>query len=245
MPCYPALALLLAPAITSGSKWIPRGARAVGVVAALAAIAIAVILMRVWNLPAPGDISRALTQNPDAYTLSLGHMGDLTIDSFAYLKTPLVMAGVAFVVGAFAGFRNQLIGLAVMMVLFLHAARAALVTFDPYLGSRPLAETLPKDARLIADNQYYTFSSLFFYANPKSVLLLNGRVNNLEYGSYAPGAPEVFIDDARFSALWTSAKRYYLAIEGPSMKRIETLVGRERLHIVKASGGKFLLTNQP
>lgn len=245
MPCYPALALLLAPAITSGSKWIPRGARAVGAVAALAAIAIAVILMRVWNLPAPGDISRALTQNPEAYTLSLGHMGDLTIDSFAYLKAPLVMAGLAFVIGAIAGFRNQLIGLAVMMVLFLHAARTALVTFDPYLGSRTLAEALPKDGRLIADNQYYTFSSIFFYANPKGVLLLNGRVNNLEYGSYAPGAPDVFIDDARFAALWASPTRYYLAVEGPSMKRIETLAGKDRLHVVKESGGKFLLTNLP
>ena len=39
--------------------------------------------MRVWNLPAPGDISRALTQHPEDYTLSLGHMGDLTIASFA------------------------------------------------------------------------------------------------------------------------------------------------------------------
>jgi anthranilate/para-aminobenzoate synthase component I len=31
------------------------------------------------HLPAPGDISRALTQHPEDYTLSLGHMGDLTI----------------------------------------------------------------------------------------------------------------------------------------------------------------------
>jgi len=77
------------------------------------------------------------------------------------------------------------------------------------------------------------------------VLLLNGRVNNLEYGSYAPGAPEVFVDDARFAALWASTAKYFLAVEGPSMKRIETLVGKDKLHVVKESGGKFLLTNQP
>ena len=29
-----------------------------------------------------------------------------------------------------------------MMVLFLHASRMALVVFDPYLSSRPLAEAL-------------------------------------------------------------------------------------------------------
>ena len=50
------------------------------------------------------------------------------------------------------------------------------------------------------DDQYYTFSSVFFYTNRRA-LLLNGRVNNLEYGSYAPDAPQdVFIDDARICA---------------------------------------------
>ena len=147
MPCYPALALLLASALADGeSRWLDRGRAAIGAIAVLAALAIAVILVKVWSLPTPGDISRALTQNPDAYTLSLGHMGDLTIDSFAYLRLPLMIAGLAFLTGAFAAIRLRgarlAIGLALMMTLFLHAARTALVTFDPYLGSRPLAEAL-------------------------------------------------------------------------------------------------------
>ena len=66
----------------------------------LAAIAIAAILWMVRGLPAPGDISSALNQNPDVYTLSLGHMTDLTLQSFAYLRLPLVVAGIAFVIGA-------------------------------------------------------------------------------------------------------------------------------------------------
>ena len=49
------------------------------------------------------------------------------------------------------------------------------------------------------DDQYYTFSSIFFYTN-RTALLLNGRNNNLEYGSYAPGAPNVFINDAQLPA---------------------------------------------
>ena len=78
-----------------------------------------------------------------------------------------------------------------MMVLFFHAARLALVVFDPYLSSRALADgSLRSPAgELIVDDQYYTFSSVFFYSN-RTALLLNGRVNNLEYGSYAPGAPK-------------------------------------------------------
>ena len=55
-------------------------------------------------MPAPGDISRALTQNPELYTLSLGHMTDLTLRAFAYLRSPLALAGVAFLVGAAEAF---------------------------------------------------------------------------------------------------------------------------------------------
>ncbi len=63
------------------------------------------LLPGVRALPAPGDISAALTQNPEVYTLSLGHMGDLTLRSFAYLRTPLAVAGVAFLVGAIGAWR--------------------------------------------------------------------------------------------------------------------------------------------
>ena len=51
------------------------------------------------------------------------------------------------------------------------------------------------------DHHYYTFSSIFFYTN-RDALLVNGRFNNLVYGSYAPGAPDVFIDDQQWKALW-------------------------------------------
>ncbi len=66
---------------------------------------LAAILIRVRGVPAPGDISSALTQHPAAYTLSLGHMEDLTLESFAYLRIPLVVAGAAFLVGAFGAWR--------------------------------------------------------------------------------------------------------------------------------------------
>ena len=66
---------------------------------------------------------------------------------------------------------------------------------------------------------------------------------NLEYGSHAPGAPDVFLDDAGFARLWRTPERYYLLVEGPSLPRIEHLVGRPELKVVAESGGKFLLTN--
>ncbi len=218
---------------------------------ALAFAAVVFLLANVWQRPAPGDISQALTQNPEMYTLSLGHMGDLTLASFAYLKLPLAMAGLAFAIGAWSALRwnglRAYAGLAVMMVLFLNAARTAMIAFDPYLSSKPLADALrhsPPGA-VIFDNQYYTFSSVFFYADVKRGYLLNGRVNNLEYGSYAPGAPDVFLDDARLPALWNSPWRCYLLVEGPSLERLQKALGGAPLIPVKAAGGKHLFTNQP
>jgi len=244
MPCYPALALLLGCAMAEG-VWIRPAQRVISAIAAACAIAVLVILVQVWNLPAPGDISNALTQHPEAYTLSLGHMEDLTLASFAYLRAPLILAGLAFLIGATASsWRQPQFGLAAMMVLFFHAARLAMVTFDPYLSSRPLAEALIKapPGTLIEDHAYYTFSSVFFYAN-RSALLLNGRQTNLEYGSYAPDAPHVFIDDSDFAALWRRPERYYLLVEGPSLPRIEKLTAKPTLRVVAESGGKYLLTN--
>ena len=108
-----------------------------------------------------------------------------------------------------------------MMVLFFHAARLAMVALDPYMSSRPLAEALLKapPGELIVDDQYYTFSSVFFYTNRRA-LLLNGRVNNLEYGSYAPDAPKgVFIDDRECQRRWREARRYYLVADGTGQCR--------------------------
>jgi hypothetical protein len=255
MPCYPALALLLGSAAASEGGWLRWGTRVVAAVATLGAAAAAALLWIVRGMATPGDISEALNANPDTstYTLSLGHMGDLTLASFAYLRWPLALAAAALAVGAAGAWARWKRGpavpaaaLAVMMVLFFHAARLAMVTFDPYMSSRPLAEALNRapDGTLIVDDQYYTFSSVFFYTNRKA-LLLNGRVNNLEYGSYAPDAPKgVFIGDGDLARLWRDTRRYYLVAERPATARLERLVGKDALHVVKESGGKFLFTNQ-
>ncbi|MDX2182318.1 MAG: glycosyltransferase family 39 protein [Bryobacteraceae bacterium] len=244
MPTYPAFALLIGLGVSRGHT---LGLRVAGGVFALAGLVIAFLLASVWNTPAPGDIAQALTSNPDAYTLSLGHMGDLTIQSFAYLKLPLFVSLIACAVGALATRYAPITPLTIAMAIFLHAARLALIAFDPYLGSRELADAYraAPPGELIVDNQYYTFSSVFFYANVERVWLLNGRKTNLEYGSYAPGAPPVFIDDARFEEMWREPKRYYVLIEKPELARIQKLAGgRENLILEKASGGKFLFKNR-
>lgn len=249
MPCYPAFALLIGRELAQGGKLVRLGTRVAAAVSAAALVVILVILWMVRSTPAKGDIASALRQNPELYTLSLGHMTDLTLGAFAYLRLPLAMAAVGLAVGAWGAWRLQerkaVLSLAVMMVLFCHAARLALVVFDPYLSTRRLGEALRSapEGTLVVNNPYWEFSSVFFYAN-RSGLMLNGRRNNLEYGSYASGAPRVFIDDAEFMRLWRSPGRCYLVTEGPKLPRLEQLVGNNAMHALAASGGKLLLTNR-
>lgn len=250
MPVYPALALLLGSAMAAGGKWIQYGTRVLCGIFIAAAATLLTLYFLVWKLPAPGDISAALTSNPGAYKLSLGHMEDLTIASFAYLRLPLLVAAIAFLVGAAGTFRAKgqraFLAVAIMAVLFFQAARIAMAAFDPYLSSRQLADTLLHSpaGKLIVDHHYYDFSSVFFYTN-RDALLLNGRFNNLVYGSYAPGAPNVFIDDEQWKTLWLQPERYYLVIKEKPAERLKKLVGPDLLNIVAESGGKLLLTNHP
>ncbi len=74
MPCYPALALLLGSAMAMGGPWVRRGTRTLAVLAAAAAVLVLAILITLHGVPAPGDISSALSKHPSAYTLSLGHI---------------------------------------------------------------------------------------------------------------------------------------------------------------------------
>jgi 4-amino-4-deoxy-L-arabinose transferase-like glycosyltransferase len=250
MPCYPALALLLGSAMAMDGPWVRRGTRVLSAISALAAFAVICILIYVRHVPATGDISNALTSHPKVYSLSLGHIEDLTLDSFAYLRTPLVIAGIAFVVGSLGTLRSTgqraFLAAALMMVIFFHAARLALVVFDPYFSSRPLANALLKspDGVLIVNHHYFTFSSVFFYTN-RDALLLNGRFHNLEYGAYAPGVPDVFIGDADFKNLWIKPERYYLLATGSAVGPMQELVGSSQLVLVAESGGKYLFTNHP
>jgi hypothetical protein len=95
---------------------------------------------------------------------------------------------------------------------------------------------------LIEADAYYGFSSVFFYTN-RPALLLNGRTNNLEYGSYAPNAPSVFIDDAGFAQRWRSPDHFYLLANNEDLPHLRTVLGDVQMRLVKESSGKSLLRN--
>jgi hypothetical protein len=249
MAAYPAIALLLGDAAARAGAWARNGVRVTGSVSALAAVACIGLLIATAGVSAEGDIAGTLTQNPDAYTLSLGHMQDLTLQSFAWLRGPLALAALAFVGGAWACLRlplpEALLGAALIMAPFLHAARWAMVSFDPYLSSHSLARAYiaGPPGRLVLDDQYYSFSSLVFYTDAP-VLLLNGRVNNIEYGSNAPDAPNPFVDDAELAALWGGEERVYLATFAEREPELRRLLGDASVHRAASAGGKLLLVNR-
>ena len=118
--------------------------------------------------------------------------------------------------------------------------------FESYLGSYPLARALEQSppGQLIEADAYYAFSSVFFYTN-RTALLLNGRRDNLEYGSYAPGSPQIFIGDNGLQSRWVQPSRSYLLAYGSDLPHIEQLVGQSRIYVVARSAGNYLLTNMP
>jgi hypothetical protein len=249
LPIYPALAILIGAHMASQQRY-PRWARVLlGSVLGVCLAAILFLLATTARQATPGDISVALTQNPDLYTLSLGHMSDLTVKAFAYLRLPLAIAGCSLLVGVIGLIRARQTGaavavLAIMMLGFIQAARLALITFDPYLSSYQLVEAWEKSppGQLIEGDAYYAFSATFFYTNHPA-LLWNGRSANLEYGSYAPGAKQVFIDDAGLKSRWGQPSRTYLLAYGSDIPHLNDLL-EKRFRIVATSGGNYLLANR-
>lgn len=248
LPIYAPVMLLLASTAVARPAFSRTAARLAAVVYAVAVAAGVWILASVRAVSPEGDIAQSLTSNPDAYTLSLGHFQDLTLESFAYLRGPLSLALLAFLIGSTGGWllthRKAFVALACASTITMFAAHWAMAVFDPHLSSRTMAETYLRadPGELILDQEYYAFSSVAFYAD-RQVLLLNGRRNNIEYGSNAPGAPDVFLDDAGLATLWKQAEPKYLVTYASERRRFETLLGTENLHLLAEAGDKVLLTN--
>ena len=224
---------------------------AVGLVIAAAAGFLAVST----RTPPPGsDIFDALNQNPDVYTLSLGHFLDLTGNAMAFFRGPLAGTALAFSLGPFLNWflrrRGRPIAanwaLAGMMVVFIECAHLALNTFYPILGSKQFAvaieQRLQPGELIVCDGEFANASSVRFYTG-RQLLILNGRITGLWYGSLFPDAPDIFLDDARFAKLWAGSTRVYL-VTGDAKKR-DSLTPVAPAYLVSKAGGRYLLSNRP
>ena len=263
MPSYAAFALLIGHALAKaeggwqaarGKRWLTVTQMMLTLLGLTIFIIGVVVYVKTRSLAVNGDLASTLTRNPEAYALSLGHVLDLTPQSLAALRLPVIGTTLAFGVGTLAAllFRRKAwhaaanLALAVMMAVFFFCARLALVQFEPYLSSRPLAEAINgaiKDGDMIVINgEYESGSSVNFYTR-RQVFILNGRAANLEYGSYFNDAPQIFLDDDAIRSRWREGGRIFLVTDAAQLDELKRTLAAPVFTFAEA-GGKLVLTNQ-
>jgi hypothetical protein len=264
LPVLPALAVLCGmwlsheEASPIGSTLRRSGLRmsvALMVIGVIAFVVATFILVVTPAAPADTDFGNLLQKAPGMYKLSMGHLFDLTGRAMGAFRWPLVVTGIGFLTGTFftwffrkrgSPLRSNL-ALATMMVVLFYAVHVALTTFSPVLGSKPLAVAIEKQYRpgdmIIVDGAYSTASSINFYTGVQ-LHMLNGRYNDLWFGSLFPDSPPVFEDDASFAKLWLGPGRiFFIARNAKSVDKLKPLAAP--YYEVARSGEKAVFSNRP
>jgi 4-amino-4-deoxy-L-arabinose transferase-like glycosyltransferase len=221
----------------------------IGMAASIFAVMMAV---QARTPPQNYDISELLKKNPQDYELSFGHFLDLTPQAMGAFRVPLLVTGLALALGTALNWllrRAQRtfaanLALAAMMVVILHEAHTGLVIFSPVLSSRVLADAVQARWRpgdVIEDNGDYEAASSVNYYTGQQMRILNGRRNNIWYGSTFPDAAPVFDDDESFAKMWQSPQRIFLLTDEDSVPKYVQSTGSCRL---AKWGGKLVLTNE-
>ena len=259
LPAVPALALLVGRALSRQDRENAEGRRAgtglyVGlfVVAGIAA-AVCIWLALVAKTPAPGkDLFSTLQEHPDDYRLSFGHLFDFTTTAFGFFRVPLATMAASLLVATGLPLLLKLrrhplaanIALAVGMCGVLASVHEGLRIFYPILGSEPLAVAIeqhwhPGD-RIVLDGEYSNSGSINFYTG-QPIYMLNGRVNNLWFGSLYADAPNRFEDDASFLRLWSGPGRVYFVTHDRT--RTALWMAAHGGELIASSGGKYVVLN--
>jgi hypothetical protein len=148
--------------------------------------------------------------------------------------------------------------LALMMVVFLIAAHSGLVIFSPVLSSKVLADRIESHwtpgAVIETNGDYETASSVNFYTH-RQIRMLNGRCNNIWYGSEFPDAAKVFDDNLSFEKLWRSEQTVFLLTSEsatasnektdkcPQDESLPGYIDKDKACLLAKWGGKLVLTN--
>lgn len=260
-PAYFPILLLIAARVAneeeSGSRrWLLWSSGALTVICIGISAVLAAGLWNSRHLPFVADIGTVLAKpNLQAETLSMGHMLDLTGESFAALRLPAIMAAVILLIGPAVAFWLRRRGsqfaatwtTAATMAVFLIAAHIALVRFDPFLGSRSMArqirpELQPNDRVMIYGDQSFGSSLLFYLRRP--IELVNGNTTSMWWGSTYADAPHIFLDDQALLRAWISPERVFLFVPEHERAKVEALLPGP-LHIASEVSGKVILTNHP
>jgi 4-amino-4-deoxy-L-arabinose transferase-like glycosyltransferase len=265
LPALPALALLVGGWLQReresplGSRERRAGRIASTVllfIGAIGSAAALTVLAKTHPFPPGTDIGSVLTPHPGAYKLSLGHMGDLTLESFGLFRRPLWLFGFGLIVGTglnwFFRYRDRPSwgnhALAAMMIVLLLCVHEGLVIFSPELSSKPIALELQQAYQpgdVIVINGKYEWASTLNYYTGIQLRVLHGRDGNLWFGSFFPDAPQIFEDDASFARLWRGSHRVFLFSEDFLVDQALTRLDRAKVFPFARQGGKIVLSNRP
>ncbi|MCG3162431.1 MAG: Undecaprenyl phosphate-alpha-4-amino-4-deoxy-L-arabinose arabinosyl transferase [Acidobacteria bacterium] len=264
-PVYAPLALLLGAAFTKAEesaqaqRYLLWAQGALAFVALIAASVLGALVWKARNIQPTGDLSDLLNQAPsdaEQYTLSLGHFFDLTTSAFAELRVPAIGAAISLGIGFLLAFlfrwRKRHARAAAAMFVTMGAmfvcANLAQQKFDPVLSSRALADGIQKrwepNAKIVFNGEYETGSSIAFYTN-KQVLLLNGKVTGMAFGSTYPDAPKIFLEAEDVRRLWQGSERIFFFTEDSKKERALKAIEGLAVYSLANRGGKSVLMNRP
>jgi hypothetical protein len=258
---WPGVALLLAAALAgseqTGDRWL-RGIQSVlAVLGILLAIVLAYLLIASAHDQYTGDISLLLrSHDASFYRFAMAHVFDLTVQAFADLRAPAIIAAFALLTTFTTAWilRKRdlhaacsiVMSVGTMMVLF--AANMAYGRFEPQLSSRALAMELSPylrpDDRVIIYGDFAAASSLAFYTH-RPLCMYNAPSGELAYGSHFPGAPKIFLSDQDFSSLWNGSNRVFLIVPSGQLRSARARLPLDATWLFAEFGGKTALLNQP
>jgi 4-amino-4-deoxy-L-arabinose transferase-like glycosyltransferase len=206
--------------------------------------------------PSGTDIGTVLTPHPGQYKLSLGHMQDLTVDAFGLFRGPMLLVGLALVVGTslnwFLRRRGELLkanlAIAAMMIVVLFCVHWGYSIFSPELTSKTMALEIKKglepEDKIVVNGKYEVGSTLNYYTG-RELYVLNGRDGNLWFGSFFPGAADIFLDDQSFARLWNGPNRVFLFTEDYVKDQALQDLDPTAVFVFAREGGKTVFTNHP
>lgn len=262
LPALPGLALLI-------GGWLecePKDSRAkqTGLHVATALFVIGIISLAVaetlffWTKPLPPgtSISDVLIDRPGTYTLSLGHLRDLTLQSLSIFRAPLWEIGVFLLAGTAANwwfrrrgsaYRGNL-ALGAMMLGVLFCVHQGYMIFSPELSSKPLAMAIKQEYKpgeiIVLNGEYAWGSTVNFYTGVQ-LHLVNSKRNDLWFGSLFSDAPKIFEDVNSFTELWNGDRRIYLFTKEFNKQAALAQVDPSRVFLVARQGNKMVLSNRP
>ena len=258
---WPAISLLLGLGIAQSEESDRAFLKPVHRILAGLAVSFAAIagyfLWASMKIRAATDLSSHLAmRTPDQYVTSMAHLLDLTPQSVADLRIPVIISSasilIAFLVAWILREREiswlPNLALAVGMVGFFIAAQVAYNVLSPTLSSRTLALEIGKQLR--PDDQIALYGDIrvapgiAFYSH-RNVLLYDAKESNLQFGSKYADAPKRFFDDRDFPALWKGSTRVFLIVPDEQKGEVRERLPAESYWEFADTGGKIAYLNQP